>query len=312
MSASADVSRADASASGTADLSVAIGSVMLANPVLPASGTFGHQHERLFDLDRLGALVPKTVMPAARPGHPPRRLVETAGGLVNAIGIPSVGLEAFLADVLPRYLGRRSPVVVSVSADSAEDFAAMVLRLKGTGAAAMELNLSCPNLDAGGRAFALDPEATHAVVAACRAATLMPLWCKLSPNAAAPGDVAAAAQAAGADALVVANTITALVMADGKPALANRTGGLSGAPLKPVNLRLVDEIARRTALPIIGCGGVATLADALDYFAAGACAVALGTATLSRPLAMVHLVEALERHCAERGVTVRDLVRRGP
>ena len=292
------------------DLSVAIGTVTLANPVIPASGTFAAAHGRVFDLGRLGALVPKTVMPEPRRGHPPQRLVETAGGLLNGVGIPSVGIDAFISDTLPHYLGHGVPVVVSVSADSADGFAAMVRRFEGRGVAAVELNLSCPNLEAGGRAFALDAAATALVVAACRASPL-PLWCKLSPNAGAPADVARAAEDAGADALIVANTITGMALRrDGSPALSNRTGGLSGAPLKPINLRLTDEVARATGLPIVGCGGITTLADALDYLAAGASAVAVGSATFSRPLTMVTLIDALAAHCATRGIAARELTRR--
>lgn len=296
---------------GAADLSVDIGSVRLANPILPASGTFGLGHGRVFALDRLGALVPKTVTPEPRAGHPPPRLAETAGGLVNAIGIPSLGIEAFCARVLPGYRAAGPPVVVSISADSAPGFAGLARRLDGEGIAALELNLSCPNLEAGGRAFALEATATARTVAACRAATRLPLWCKLSPNAGDAVAVAKAAADAGADALVVANTLLAMAFDEaGAPCLANRTGGLSGRPLKPVNLRLTDEIARAVPLPVVGCGGVATLRDVLDYIAAGATAVAVGTATLARPATMVQLIDALAAHCGGRAVAMRDLVRR--
>lgn len=292
------------------DLSVAIGSVVLKNPVMPASGTFNADYGRLFPLGLLGAIVPKTVMAEARPGHAAPRLVETAGGLINAIGIPSVGIAAFLADVLPLYLGHGAPVIVSVSAGSAAAFAALVRRLERTGVAAVELNLSCPNLEAGGRAFALDAAATGEVVAACRTSPL-PLWAKLSPNAASPADIARAAAAAGADALIAGNTLTALALrSDGRPALANRTGGLSGAPLKPVALRVADEVCRAVAIPVIGCGGIATFRDALDYLAVGCVAVAVGSATFSRPRAMPDLIDALAAHCTDRGLAVRDLVGR--
>jgi dihydroorotate dehydrogenase (NAD+) catalytic subunit len=293
------------------DLSVDIGTVRLAAPILPASGTFGFGHARVFDVTRLGALVPKTVMPEPRTGHPPPRLVETAGGLLNAIGIPSVGIEAFVADDLPRWTAFGAPVVVSLSADTAEGFAALCRRVDAAGGvAALELNLSCPNLEAGGRAFALDPGPSAAVVAACRAASALPLWAKLSPAAGAPAEVAKAAVGAGADALILGNTLIGLALRDGRPALANRTGGLSGAPLKPVALRIVDEVCRTVPAPVIGCGGVSSLGDVLDYFAAGASAVAVGTATLARPSAMVHLIDALAAHCDAHGLAARDLRRR--
>lgn len=293
-----------------ADLSVDIGKVRLAVPILPASGTFGFGHARVFDVTRLGALVPKTVMPEPRAGHPPPRLVETAGGLLNAIGIPSVGIDAFVAHDLPRWQAFGAPVVVSLSADTAEGFAALCRRV--TGVEALELNLSCPNLEAGGRAFALDPGPTAVAVAACRAATTLPLWVKLSPNAGAPVEVARAAVGAGADALILGNTLLGLAFANGRPALSNRTGGLSGAPLKPVALRIVDDVARSVPAPVIGCGGVATLGDVLDYMAAGASAVAVGTATLARPSTMVHLIDALAEYCDANGLSARDLSARDP
>jgi dihydroorotate dehydrogenase (NAD+) catalytic subunit len=177
--------------------------------------------------------------------------------------------------------------------------------------AAVELNLSCPNLEGGGRSFALDPEATREAVAACRAAAGLRLWAKLSPNAGNVVEVARAAEEAGAEALIVGNTLLALALDHRRrPALANRTGGLSGAPLKPVNLRVVDEIARTCRLSIVGCGGVATLGDLLDYFAAGATAVAVGTATFPRPATMAKILDDLEAHCTAEGVSAEALVRR--
>lgn len=291
------------------DLSIDIGSVRLKNPVIPASGTFSDAYGRVFDLTELGALVPKTVTPEPRAGHPAPRIAETAGGLINAIGIPSRGIDAFLTHDLPRYRALGPPVVVSISADTVEDFATLAARLDGKGHAALELNLSCPNLEEGGRAFALDEDATAAVTAACRAVTVAPLWVKLSPNAGSPVAVARAAERSGAAALIVANTQLALALSHSRrPRLANRTGGLSGAPLKPVNLRLTDEIACAVSLPVIGCGGIASLADALDYLAVGASAVAVGTATFARATAMPDLIAALRAHCDFHGVSVRDCI----
>ncbi|UOM35981.1 dihydroorotate dehydrogenase [Acuticoccus sp. I52.16.1] len=293
------------------DLTVPIGAVTLKNPVIPASGTFAASYGRVFDLGRLGALVPKTLMPGYRPGHPPNRLTETGGGLLNAVGIPSDGVEAFLTKTLPAYLGWGTPVIVSISADTAAGFAELIAALEGTGIDAIELNLSCPNLEEGGRSFALDPAASAEVVAACRA-TALPLWAKLSPNAEDIAAVAAASVEAGADALIVANTLTGIAFRrDGRPALANVTGGLSGMPVKPVNLRCTYQVAQKLpGVPIVGCGGIATLQDALDYMAAGASAVAVGSATFSRPLAMPNLIDALATHCTARGIAARDLPRR--
>ncbi|WMS43284.1 dihydroorotate dehydrogenase [Acuticoccus sp. MNP-M23] len=288
-----------------ADLSLTLGGIALPCPVLPASGTFGLQHARVFDIDRLGALVPKTITPGARTGHPAPRLAEAAGGILNAIGIPSDGVEAFIRDVLPLYKAHRPPVIVSVSADTAAEFADMAARFSGTDADGLELNLSCPNLEAGGRIFAADPRDAEAVVAGCRAVTTKPLWCKLTPAATAPGAVAAACEAAGADALIAGNTMPAMVLdKNGAPRVSNRTGGLSGPPLKPVGLRIVDDMAGRVAIPVIGCGGVMTLSDVRDYFAAGASAVAVGTGTLARPSTMVRLIDGLAAEIDARGTTL--------
>ncbi len=296
----------------SARLAVEIGALTLPSPVLPASGTFGLAHSRVFDLSRLGAIVPKTVTPGAREGHPAPRLVEAAGGLINAIGIPSVGVTAFIADVLPRYAGLGPPLIVSLSAETVDSFAAATAELAAAPIDGLELNLSCPNLEAAGDLFAANPAATARVVAACRAATALPLWCKLTPVAGAPSEVARAAEGAGADALILTNTMPALALdPSGRPRLANRTGGLSGAPLKPIVLRLVDEVCRATELPLIGCGGVSQLKDALDYFAAGASAVAVGTATLARPSAMARLIDALEAHLEAAGLTAREIVAGG-
>lgn len=296
----------------TADLSVTVGDITLKAPIMPASGTFGLGYGRVFDLNRLGALVPKTITLSPREGHPPPRLTEEAGGLMNAIGIPSVGVEKAISDVFPPYKAFAPPLVVSISGDTVEEFGALAARLDGV-ADALEVNLSCPNLEAGGQAFALDPAATRNAVAACRSATRLPLWCKLAPHAGRPQEVAKAAEDAGADALILANTLLAFAVDEaGKPRLANRTGGLSGRPVKPVALRLVDEAAQAVAIPLIGCGGVFTLRDVLDYFSAGASAVAVGTATFHRATTMVDLIDALACHCTAKGIAAADLVARRP
>lgn len=286
----------------TADLALTVGRVRLNAPVIPASGTFDLAHQRVFDINRLGALVPKTVTPGARTGNPAPRLTEEAGGLINAIGIPSDGLEPFMERVLPAYLHHAPPVIVSISADTAAEFAHMAQRLSTCAIGGLELNLSCPNLEHHGELFAAHPAAAAEVVALCRRATALPLWSKLTPAAAAPVDVAKACHDEGADAVIVGNTFPALALdASGAPRLANRTGGLSGAPVKPITLRLVDLISAHVPIDIVGCGGVSTIADALDYLAVGARAVAVGTATLVRPGTMVRLIDALTTHLAKNG-----------
>ncbi|MEM7693346.1 MAG: HisA/HisF-related TIM barrel protein [Pseudomonadota bacterium] len=277
---------------------VTVGRVALRAPILPASGTFCPAHAAVMDVARLGAVVPKTVTHEPRGGNPTPRLVEAAGGLMNAIGIPSPGVEAFVAESLPAYAALGPPVIVSVSAGTAEGFLALTRRLCAPDCAAvagLELNLSCPNLEGGGHLFAADPRATAAVVAACRSVTDRPLWAKLSPAVADIQPVATEAVAAGADALVVGNTMPALALQEGgKPRLGNRFGGLSGPPIKPLQLRLCAMVAEATDAPVVGCGGITTISDVRDYFAAGASAVAVGSATLARPSTMVTLLDALE------------------
>lgn len=294
------------------DLAITVGGVRLNAPVLPASGTFGLGHGRVYDLARLGALVPKTVTLTPRTGHPPPRMAETGHGLVNAIGIPSEGLDAFLAEALALWRARKAPLVVSLQADRAGDLTEMTRRLSVLEAGAqpdgLEINLSCPNLERGGLAFALSPKDTADAVAAARKGTDLPLWAKLAPNASDPVAVANAAADAGADALVVANTMPVLPMADGRAPLANRTGGLSGPALKPINLRLVDMIAREVRVDLIACGGIARLPDILDAFAFGARAVSVGTAALMRPTALIELIDALAAHLEREGVALSQLI----
>ncbi|MEM8665112.1 MAG: dihydroorotate dehydrogenase [Pseudomonadota bacterium] len=277
-----------------ADLSLTLGGVDLRSPVLPASGTFGLRHGEVFDLGRLGAVVPKTLTLHPRKGHPPPRFAEVPGGLINAIGIPSPGIEAARQN-LATFAALGPPLIVSISADTAEEFGAAAAALEATQAAALELNLSCPNLEGDGHLFAADPAAARRAVRAARAATARPIWCKLSPAVGAAGDVARACAEGGAAALIVGNTMPAMAFGKaGAPILSNRTGGLSGQPLKPVMLRLLDEISRATSLPLVGCGGVETLDDLLDVFSAGGSAAAIGSATLRRPSAMARVLDALD------------------
>ena len=293
------------------DLSVRIGGLTLANPVMPASGTFAEGLDKVMDFNRLGAFVTKTITRERRAGNPLPRVVERPGGLINSIGIPSKGVPHFLEHALPYYAAYRPPLVVSISAPTAEQFADLAAELTRAGIAAIEANISCPNIEEDGKAFAMRASSTEAVVGALRRATSLPLWVKLTPNTGDLPEVAQAAEAAGADALVVANTILAMAidLRSFKPCLGNVMGGLSGPAVKPIVLRQVYQCARAVKLPIIGCGGIATTEDAVEYMLAGASAVQVGTATFVMPAAMTTIIEGLAKFCERREISrVADLI----
>jgi dihydroorotate dehydrogenase (NAD+) catalytic subunit len=293
------------------DLSVRIGRLTLANPVMPASGTFAEGLEQVFDFNRLGAFVTKTITRDYRSGNPTPRVAETASGMLNSIGIPSKGLATFLSDTLPFYRRYRPPLIVSISAPTAEQFAELARELTVPGIAAIEANISCPNIEADGRAFAMLPDSTETVVRRLRAATELPLWVKLTPNTADIAAVASAAEAAGADALVVANTILGMAVdADTfRPRLGSIMGGLSGPAVKPIILRMTYQAARAVSIPVIGCGGIGTAEDAVEYLLAGATAVQVGTATFLHPNAMPEIIDGLATFCCRRGIArIEDLV----
>ena len=286
------------------DLSVRIGALALANPVMPASGTFAEGMAQAIDLDRLGAFVTKTITRELRAGNPLPRVAETGNGLINSIGIPSKGVAYFLDHTLPFFAARRPPLIVSISAPTADGFASLAAELTVPGVAGIEANISCPNIEADGRAFAQRCDSTEAVVRALRAATALPLWVKLTPNVGEIGDIARAAEAAGADALVVANTILALAIdvETFRPRLGNVMGGLSGPAIKPIVLRQVYQCARAARIPVIGCGGIAGTEDAVEYLLAGAAAVQVGTATFRHPGAMPAIIDGLAAFCARREI----------
>jgi dihydroorotate dehydrogenase (NAD+) catalytic subunit len=295
------------------DLRVKIGSLALKNPVMPASGTFSEGLARLFSFDHLGALVTKTITAELRDGNPTPRVVEVGQGMLNSIGIPSKGIPYFIEDHLPHYkkASASTPLVVSVSAPTAEMFARIVSDIDLPEVDAIEANISCPNIEEDGKAFAMQPKSTAVVVERMRRATKLPLWVKLTPNTA---DVAAVAQAAeenGADALVVANTVLAMSIDTEtfRPRLGSIMGGYSGPAIKPIVVRMVYQCARAVKIPIIGCGGISTVSDAVEYLLAGASAVQVGTVTFLQPRAMLDIIEGLEAFCARKNIAkVTDLI----
>lgn len=293
------------------DLAVDIGGVHLANPVMPASGTFSEEMEKVIDMNRLGAFVTKTITREVRAGNPLPRVAETRSGLLNSIGIPSKGVAGFIRDTISRYAMYHPPLVVSISAPTAEGFASLAGQLTLPGVAAIEANISCPNLEEDGKAFAMTATSTANVVQKLRAATTLPLWVKLTPNTGDVAGVARAAEDTGADALVVANTILAMSIDihTFRPRLGNVMGGLSGPAIKPIVLRQVYQCAQAVGIPIIGCGGIATADDAVEYLLAGASAVQVGTATFVQPGAMLRIIDGIDRFCESRSLpSVRDLV----
>jgi dihydroorotate dehydrogenase (NAD+) catalytic subunit len=292
------------------DMTVRIGSLTLANPVMPASGTFAEGLAAALDLNRLGALVTKTITRELRTGNPLPRVAEVQGGMLNAIGIPSKGVPYLLEHTLPDLAQWAVPLVVSISAPTVEGFASLARDVSVPGVAAIEANISCPNIEEDGKAFAMRPASTEAVMRALRAATDLPLWAKLTPNTGDVAEVARAAQDAGADALVVANTILgmAIDLQTFKPRLGNVMGGLSGPAVKPIILRMTYQVARAVRVPVIGSGGIATAGDAAEYMLAGATAVQVGTATFVNSHAMTDVINGLDRFCEARGIArVADL-----
>ena len=293
------------------DLSVRVGGLHLRNPVMPASGTFAEGLQKVLDFNRLGALVTKTITRELRVGNPLPRVVEQPNGLINAIGIPSNGVPYFIEKTMKHYTPYDTPLVVSISAPTVEGFASLAAELSIPGVAAIEANISCPNIEEDGKAFAMRAESTEKVTKGLRAATDLPLWIKLTPNTGDIAEVAKAAEAAGADAVVVANTILAMAidLKTFKPCLGNIMGGLSGPAIKPIVLRLVFQSAKAVKIPVIGCGGIATAEDAVEYMLAGASAVQVGTATFVQPAAMTTIVDGLKAFCIHRQIPrVSDLV----
>lgn len=286
-------------------LAASCGGVKLRSPIMPASGTFSFEMEQVLDISQLSALVLKTVTFAARSGNPVPRVSETRSGLLNSIGLPGGGIESFINHELPKYLAYGAPVIASVSADTTQQFGEMVAMLSDVGLAAIELNISCPNIEADGQAFAMSRSATAAVIATTRKETKLPLWAKLTPNTGSIAAIAVAAQDAGADAVVVANTILALAIdaESRKPTLGNVMGGLSGPAVKPIILRMVYQCARQVSIPIIGCGGISSGTDVAEYLLAGASAVQIGTESFIDPLALVRIEDEFVQFCERQNVT---------
>lgn len=286
-------------------LSVNIGKVSLKSPIMPASGTFSEELANIFDIEQLGAHVTKTITRDIRGGNLTPRVCEVRGSMLNSIGIPSKGLEAFKQNVIPFYRQYETPLVVSVSASSIDEFALICEEISLPEVAAIEVNISCPNIEADGKAFAMRASSTAAVLEKVRSVTDLPLWAKLTPNTGEIVEVAMAAEASGADALVVSNTLLAMAIDinTGKPKLGNLMGGLSGPSLKPISLRMAYQCFGVVDIPVIGCGGISCVEDVIEYLMAGASAVQVGSETFINPLAMLEITQQLESYMSQKGLT---------
>ena len=300
---------------GDVDLSVDLGrGLVLDNPVLVASGTFGYgvEYGEVVDVQRLGAICCKGTTLKPRIGNVTPRVTETPAGMLNSIGLQNPGVDAVVEKYAPVWQAWRTPVIVNVAGESVADYVEVVRRLEGVpGIAAIELNISCPNVGKGGIQFAIDADAAASVTAAVRRVTDLPLLVKLSPNVADVRPIARAIADAGADALTAINTLSGMAVAASRqrPLLGNVYGGLSGPAIKPIALRIVYEVAQVVDIPIVAIGGITELADVLDFLAVGAVAVQVGTAIFADPTLPVRLIDDLADECARRGLeSYRPLV----
>jgi dihydroorotate dehydrogenase (NAD+) catalytic subunit len=296
------------------DLGVELPRLRLRGPVLAASGTFGYGTEvPLLERRALGGIVSKGIFLRPRPGTPPPRIVETPAGMLNAIGLQGPGVEALIRDYCPVWATWDFPVLVNLNGESAEEYGELAARLDGVpGVSGFEINISCPNVAAGGMYFGNDPRAAAAVTATVRSRTELPVWVKLTPNVTDIGVIARAVEDAGADALVAINTLVGMSidLNTYRPRLSFGTGGQSGPAIRPVAVHLAHQAARAVAIPVIGVGGIATAEDALEFLVAGCAAVQVGTATFVDPRAIEKVHEGIGAFCERRGVArLSDLPR---
>ena len=296
------------------DMKVNIGGLELQNPVMTASGTFGYAREfdHFIDLNRLGGIIVKGLSLMPTRGNPPPRIVETACGMINSIGLENVGIEGFITEKLPFLQELVPPVIVNIYGKLEEEYRQLTARINDVAAiAGIEVNISCPNVKAGGMAFGVDPQAAFRVIRAVREQTTKPVIVKLSPNVTDITEIATAVEEAGADCISLINTITAMAIDidTRRPKIANIIGGLSGPAIKPVALRMVWQVAQKSKIPIIGIGGIMTAEDALEFLIAGASAIQVGTANFINPHATTEIIDGIEAFLVEKGIaSVMDIV----
>ncbi|GFO63520.1 dihydroorotate dehydrogenase [Geomonas paludis] len=296
------------------DMSVVLAGIQMRNPVMTASGTFGYGAEfaDYLDLESIGAMVTKGLSLKPKAGNPTPRIVETPGGMLNAIGLQNVGIDAFIEQKLPYLKDVNTPVIANLYGNTLEEYGEVASRLDGlAGVAGIEVNISCPNVKQGGIVFGTDPGAAQEVVSLVKRNTSKPLIVKLSPNVTDVVLMAKACADAGADALSLINTLTgmAIDLDRRRPVLANVTGGLSGPAIKPVALRMVWQVAKAVQLPLIGIGGIMNGRDALEFMLAGATAIQVGTASFLDPSAAQRIAGEMEQYLVENGIdNVRSLI----
>jgi len=290
-----------------ADLSADLGFLKLRNPVLSASGTFGYglEFSPFLDFKKIGGIVVKGIYFDPREGNPPPRLVETAGGLINAIGLPGVGVKKFCEETLPQLRRLDTSIFVNVCGDEDEEYLRVIECLdREPGIAAYELNISCPNVKKNGRCPALNAQATYDLVKMAKSASRRPIIAKLSPNVTSIAEIAAAAEAGGADGISLINTLLAMAVdiETRRPKLGNIFGGLSGPAIKPIALRMTYQVASSVRIPVIGIGGIMTGDDAVEYLIVGASAVEVGTANFIDPAATARIADEMDEFCRRKGV----------
>ncbi|MFC2160210.1 dihydroorotate dehydrogenase [Acidobacteriota bacterium] len=296
------------------DLSVDLGFMRLKNPVIAASGTFGYGLEftPFINLNKIGGFVVKGLYTQPRPGNPPPRLAETSSGLINAIGLPGIGMEKFAEEILPQLKKFDTALFVNVCGENPEEYTSVVDYLNGfDGIDAYELNISCPNVKKEGRCPALCPEDTHSIVKIVKETSRRPVITKLSPNVTNIVEIALSAEEAGTDALSLVNTFLAMAIDTHtrKPKIANIMGGLSGPAIKPIALRMVYQVAQNVTIPVLGMGGIMSGLDAVEFLLSGATAVEVGTANFIDPEVTINIIKQLEQYCRIHSVSkLEDLI----
>ncbi len=281
--------------------------LLLTNPVMTASGTFGYGTEdsHMFDIQKLGAIVCKGTTLEPREGNPQPRLAETASGLLNSIGLQNIGVEALIKEKTPIWASWRVPVIVNIAGETVDDYAQLAGKLEGVaGISGIEVNISCPNIKGGGAEFGANAKSAAEITAAVKAATSLPILVKLTPNTSNIAEIATAVAEAGADAISLINTLKGMAIDTTKhrPLLGSIAGGLSGPAIKPVALYMVYEVAGAVELPVIGCGGITTASDAIEFIMAGASAIQVGSASFTNPRAPLDVLEGIEQFMGKEGV----------
>lgn len=296
------------------DLITKIGGITLKNPVTTASGTFGYglEFQQFYDIQTLGGIMVKGTTLLPRAGNPPPRVIETPAGMLNSVGLENPGVDYLIEKIMPQLRELDLAVIINISGNTVEEYGQMAEKIDGVpGVAGLEINVSCPNVQAGGMAFGTCPIEASKVVKIVREKTKLPLIAKLSPNVTDIAEIAKSVEAAGADAISLINTLLgmAIDVKTQKPVLANVFGGLSGPAVKPVALRMVWQVSQAVAVPVIGMGGITSATDAIEFLLAGATAVSIGCGNFVNPYLALEVIEGIENYCLERGINrVEELI----